>query len=150
MKKLRDHLKDLQKKMNGAFLWKSNINQRLHISRENFLAHFDSLYNVYRKECEALPDSEHLRILQTAVVALDVKTGGVLALIGGRDFSESKFNRAIQAVRQPGSSFKPFLYTAAMEHGFAPSSLVMNQPITLQTPKANGGLKIMKGLLKGR
>ena len=144
-----DHLKDLQKKMNGAFLWKSNINQRLHISRENFLAHFDSLYNVYRKECEALPDSEHLRILQTAVVALDVKTGGVLALIGGRDFSESKFNRAIQAVRQPGSSFKPFLYTAAMEHGFAPSSLVMDQPITLQTPQGEWRPENYEGTFEG-
>jgi penicillin-binding protein 1A len=82
-------------------------------------------------------------------VALDVKTGGVLALIGGRDFAESKFNRAIQAVRQPGSSFKPFLYTAAMEHGFAPSSLVMDQPITLQTPQGEWRPENYEGTFEG-
>jgi penicillin-binding protein 1A len=143
------HLRELQIKMNSAFLWKSGVYQRLHIPRETFLAHFDSLYNVYRKECEALPDSSRLRILQTAVVALDVKTGGVLALIGGRDFAESKFNRAMQAVRQPGSSFKPFLYTAAMEHGYAPSSLVMDQPITLQTPQGEWRPENYEGTFEG-
>jgi penicillin-binding protein, 1A family len=143
------HLKELQKKMNSAFLWKTGIYQRHHIPRDTFLVHFDSLYNVYKKECDALPDSLHLRVLQTAVVALDVKTGGVLALIGGRDFIESKFNRAIQAVRQPGSSFKPFLYTAAMEHGFAPSSLVMDQPITLQTPQGEWRPENYEGTFEG-
>ena len=143
------HLHELQKKMNNTFLWKSGINQRHHLSHDAFMAHFDSLYNVYRKECDALPDSQHLRVLQTAVVALDVKTGGVLALIGGRDFAESKFNRAIQAVRQPGSSFKPFLYTAAMEHGFAPSSLVMDQPITLQTPQGEWRPENYEGTFEG-
>lgn len=143
------HLKELQNKMNNAFLYKSGIAQRHRIRREAFLAHFDSLYAVFKKECDAMPDSMHLRVLQTAVVALDVKTGGVLALTGGRDFIESKFNRAIQAVRQPGSSFKPFLYTAAMEHGFAPSSLVMDQPITLQTPQGEWRPENYEGTFEG-
>ncbi len=148
-KAVAGHLHDLQKKMDNTFLWKSGINLRHHLTHDAFMAHFDSLYNVYKKECDALPDSLHLRVLQAAVVALDVKTGAVLTLIGGRDFAESKFNRAIQAVRQPGSSFKPFLYTAAMEHGFAPSSLVMDQPITLQTPQGEWRPENYEGTFEG-
>ena len=81
------------------------------------MAHFDSLYNVYRKECEALPDSLRHRIVQTALIAMDVKTGAILSLIGGRNFLESKFNRAVQSVRQPGSAFKPIVYAAALTRG---------------------------------
>jgi penicillin-binding protein 1A len=69
--------------------------------------------------------------LQGALVALDPRTGEVLALVGGRDFHRSSFNRAIQAHRQPGSAFKPLLFAAAIEQGFAPSSLLteMDTPI---------------------
>ncbi len=56
-------------------------------------------------------------VLQGALVALDPHTGHILALVGGRNFEESKFNRATQAMRQPGSSFKPFIYTAAVDKG---------------------------------
>ena len=59
--------------------------------------------------------------LQGAIVALDVKTGYVRALVGGRDFKASAFNRAVQAQRQPGSSFKPVIYTAAIDNGFQPT-----------------------------
>jgi 1A family penicillin-binding protein len=73
--------------------------------------------------------------LQAALVAMDPRTGHVRAMIGGRDFDQSHFNRAVQARRQPGSAFKPFVYAAALEAGFAPSTLIenLNQPIpTLQ------------------
>ncbi len=56
--------------------------------------------------------------------------GAVVALIGGKDYSVSQFNRATQAARQPGSSFKPFTYLAALEHGWRPDDLVMDEPIT--------------------
>ena len=67
-----------------------------------------------------------------AFVALRPQDGAVLALIGGFDFSESNYNRAIQAERQPGSSFKPFYYTAALEKGFTPATTVSGAPIVIE------------------
>jgi len=62
--------------------------------------------------------------LQAALVAVDPATGDVLALVGGRDFRQSQFNRAWRSRRQPGSAFKPFLYAAALSHGFSPVSVL--------------------------
>ena len=69
--------------------------------------------------------------LQAALVAIDPRTGEVRALIGGRDFIQSNFNRAIYAKRQPGSAFKPFVYAAALEAGFTPATLLthLDDPI---------------------
>ncbi len=69
--------------------------------------------------------------VQGAVVAMDVKTGYVRALVGGRDFRHSSFNRATQARRQPGSAFKPFIYTAAIDNGFQPSDVIVDEPVSL-------------------
>jgi penicillin-binding protein 1A len=66
---------------------------------------------------------------QSALVALDPHDGALAALVGGFDFYDNKFNRAIQARRQPGSGFKPFLYSAALENGFTPATIVMDAPI---------------------
>ena len=62
--------------------------------------------------------------LQAALVAIDPQTGDVLALVGGRDFRQSQYNRAARSRRQPGSAFKPFLYAAALEHGYSPLSVL--------------------------
>ena len=67
-----------------------------------------------------------------AFVALRPQDGAVLALIGGFDFTESNYNRAIQAERQPGSSIKPFIYTAALEKGFTPATTVSGAPIVVE------------------
>lgn len=67
-----------------------------------------------------------------AIVAMDPHTGRVLAVTGGFSFAESEFNRATQAWRQPGSSFKPFVYAAALDNGYTPSSLVLDGPIEIQ------------------
>ena len=64
--------------------------------------------------------------LQAALVAIDPATGEVRAMVGGRDFNESRFNRAVQARRQPGSAFKPFVYAAAVERGYSPATLITN------------------------
>jgi len=72
--------------------------------------------------------------VQVALVALDVKNGHILAMIGGRDFSESQFNRAVQARRLPGSAFKPFVYTAVIDNGYPPTFEVLNQPIVVNLP----------------
>ncbi|MEM1040497.1 MAG: penicillin-binding protein 1A [Pseudomonadota bacterium] len=66
-----------------------------------------------------------------ALVAMDPHTGRVLALSGGFSYSESQFNRATQAKRQPGSAFKPFIYAAALDNGYSPSSVVMDGPIKI-------------------
>ena len=66
--------------------------------------------------------------VQGAMVVLEPATGEVLAMVGGRDFVHSKFNRATQAMRQPGSSFKPFVYAAAVESGIPPSHVVVDAP----------------------
>jgi penicillin-binding protein 1B len=65
---------------------------------------------------------------QSALVALDPITGDVLALTGGRDFGQSQFNRATQALRQPGSAFKPFVYAAALKIGLTPATLLRDKP----------------------
>ena len=67
--------------------------------------------------------------VQAALVSLDANTGAVRALIGGFDFGHSKFNHVTQALRQPGSSFKPFIYSAALERGFSPSSVEDDAPL---------------------
>ena len=67
-----------------------------------------------------------------AIIALDAYTGRVLAMVGGFSFGESQFNRATQALRQPGSAFKPFVYSAALDSGYTPSSVVMDAPIELE------------------
>lgn len=69
--------------------------------------------------------------LQGAFVALDPRTGAVRALVGGRDFGDSKFNRAVQALRQPGSTFKPIVYAAAVHQGFSPAQVVDDSPVSL-------------------
>ncbi|MCC4114180.1 penicillin-binding protein 1A [Aromatoleum toluclasticum] len=74
-------------------------------------------------EIAQLPDVE------AALVAIDSNTGAVRALIGGFDFNRSKFNHVTQALRQPGSSFKPFIYSAALERGFSPSSVEDDAPL---------------------
>ncbi|RMF96477.1 MAG: penicillin-binding protein 1A [Gammaproteobacteria bacterium] len=67
--------------------------------------------------------------VQGAMVAVDPEDGAILSLTGGFDFRASKFNRAVQSRRQPGSSFKPFIYSAALENGFTPATLVNDAPV---------------------
>ena len=71
---------------------------------------------------------------QGALVALDPENGGIRALVGGFSFGRSKFNRATQSERNPGSSFKPFVYSAAFEKGFTPASIVNDAPIVFEIP----------------
>ena len=70
--------------------------------------------------------------IQGAFVALDPRDGAIVALSGGFDFYRSKFNRATQALRQPGSSFKPFIYSAALQQGFTPASFINDAPVVFE------------------
>ncbi|MCK9229980.1 MAG: PBP1A family penicillin-binding protein [Syntrophales bacterium] len=67
--------------------------------------------------------------VQGALMCIESRTGAIKAMVGGRNFEESEFNRATQAVRQPGSSFKPLIYAAAFDRGMTPSTIVMDTPI---------------------
>lgn len=69
--------------------------------------------------------------VEGAIVALDPHTGRVLAMVGGLSYQRSQFNRAVQAYRQPGSSFKPFVYLTALDNGFTPSSLILDAPLVV-------------------
>ncbi|MFQ5630415.1 MAG: penicillin-binding protein 1A, partial [bacterium] len=69
--------------------------------------------------------------VQTALVSIEPRTGHILAMVGGRDFEKYKFNRATQAKRQPGSAFKPFLYTAVIDNGYPPTLELLNQPVVV-------------------
>jgi penicillin-binding protein 1A len=72
--------------------------------------------------------------LQSAIIAIDVQTGYIRAMVGGRSFKHSKFNRAVQARRQPGSSFKPFVFLSAIDNGYTPADIVLDAPIVLELP----------------
>jgi penicillin-binding protein 1A len=74
-------------------------------------------------------------MLEGALVALDARTGEIRAMVGGRDYGRSQFNRAVQAHRQPGSAFKPIVYAAALDRGFTPASLVDDYPISYWIPQ---------------
>jgi penicillin-binding protein 1A len=94
---------------------------------------------VFVEPVEGSPERFNLRqtpIVNGALVAIEPKSGRTLALVGGYSFSLSNFNRATQAMRQPGSSFKPFVYATALENGFTPASRVLDGPITLPGAKA--------------
>ncbi|MEZ5811401.1 MAG: penicillin-binding protein 1A [Rhizobiaceae bacterium] len=83
--------------------------------------------------------------IEGALVAMDPHTGRVLAMVGGFSFAESEFNRATQAMRQPGSAFKPIVYAAALDNGYTPASVVLDAPIEIKSggeiwrPKNYGG-----------
>ena len=71
--------------------------------------------------------------LEGAFLALNPRDGSIKAMVGGYDFGRSKFNRAVQARRQPGSAFKPFVYAAAFDQGFTPSTIIDDAPISFAT-----------------
>lgn len=99
---------------------------------------------------------------QAALVSLDASNGAVKAIIGGYSFAGNKFNRATQARRQPGSSFKPFLYAAAFERGFNPASIVLDAPVVFRDrrghmwrPQNDGGgfrgpMRLREALVQSR
>jgi penicillin-binding protein 1A len=81
---------------------------------------------------------EQTPLVEGALLAIDNRTGQIKAMVGGWNFNRSKFNRAVQAYRQMGSTFKPIVYTAAIDRGFTPASILVDAPITY--PAGNGQL----------
>ena len=83
-------------------------------------------------EIRQLPEAE------SALVAMDPRSGAIKALVGGFDFAKNNFNRVTQAQRQPGSSFKPFIYSAALEDGVMPGTMISDSPFTLDASVTGG------------
>jgi penicillin-binding protein 1A len=84
--------------------------------------------NLYRAQKYLLCMLDQVAEVQGAMIALEAKTGEVLSYVGGSDYRVSKFNRVVQAKRQPGSAFKPILFSAALEHGYNPATIIMDTP----------------------
>ena len=108
-------------------------------SFEDFLKLNDIIY--VKKIKEDKWKLKQLPKINGSIVVMDPYTGRVLAMVGGFSFKLSEFNRATQANRQPGSAFKPFVYAAALENGFSPSSLVLDAPFVMEQGE---GLKTWK------
>ena len=108
-------------------------------SFEDFLILNDIIY--VKKIKQNKWDLKQLPKINGAILVMDPYTGRVLAMVGGFSFKLSEFNRATQAKRQPGSAFKPFVYAAALENGFTPSTLVLDAPFVMDQGE---GLKTWK------
>lgn len=91
----------------------------------------DIVYVQEVPEKEGIYTMRQVPEVEGAIVAMDPRTGRVLALVGGFSFDASEFNRATQALRQPGSSFKPFVYSAALDNGYTPASVVLDAPLEI-------------------
>ncbi len=121
---------DLQKAAEEALKTQLDVLQK---NMENTHALRDTNYTTVITDSSGAEPTE-IRVykeIQGAFVALENKTGNILALIGGKDFQQSQFNRAVQAKRQPGSGFKPFIYTAAIDNGARPIDIMYDTPLFL-------------------
>lgn len=115
----------------------------LGVPQDSLLRHWDELYARFEREYLAkdtagdprrFPVEFRYQNPQAALLVIENETGAVRAMIGGEDFEASKYNRAVQAVRSPGSSFKPFVYATAVERGGGPGDMLNDQPIAIPEP----------------
>jgi penicillin-binding protein 1A len=97
--------------------------------------------DAVEKGLQELEDREKYEkgLVQGALLCMEVRTGAIKAMVGGRDFKKSEFNRATQSRRQPGSAFKPFIYTAAFDKGMTPSTRILDAPIVYEDRASPGG-----------
>jgi len=106
----------------------TTLNQRYQtIAQKAVEQGLESAERLVRASWRSTAPTDALR-LQAALVAMDPRTGAILAMVGGRNFQLSEFNRATQAKRQPGSSFKPYIYVTAFMNGFRPSDIIDDAP----------------------
>jgi len=95
----------------------------------------DTVRLMLQDSIEMPANIEQLLTVQAQLISLDVETGQIKAMVGGKDFNKSSWNRSIQMIRQPGSSFKAFLYTAAIDNGYPVTTKLLNQPVVIKTGK---------------
>lgn len=129
-KSVKDHIGELQKTVNDYYRRKRKVRE---LVDEEFRQTHDMRALLKDSTFVDSVLSERVKA-QVALVSIDPRNGHILAFIGGRDFSESKFNRAVQARRQPGSTFKPFVYTVAIDNGYSTTQEELNQPVVVMEP----------------
>ena len=98
----------------------------------------DTIKMMLNGEMQLYKDLRDKLLVQCAFVALDPKTGKILAMVGGRPDYHDQYNRAVQAKRQPGSVFKPFVYTTALDNGYPVTEQLLNQPVVLNIQNMDG------------
>ena len=134
-KALMDAIRTNQKKLNQRI-----FNDSEEFSRLAYLNIFpeDSVRMMMEGDATLYEDLRNKLLVQGAFIALDPSSGAILAMVGGRPDYHDQYNRAVQAQRQPGSVFKPFVYTSAIDNGYPVSKQLLNQPLVLRVLNSEG------------
>ena len=134
-KALMDAIRTNQKKLNQRI-----FNDSEEFSRLAYLNIFpeDSVRMMMEGDTTLYEDLRNKLLVQGAFIALDPSSGAILAMVGGRPDYHDQYNRAVQAQRQPGSVFKPFVYTSAIDNGYPVSKQLLNQPLVLRVLNSEG------------
>jgi penicillin-binding protein 1A len=128
---MQQHLEHQQNLLNQRLL--NNLSELREFVKDTSIS-IEQVREMIRGSLPMSPSMLSSLAVQGALVAIDPATGHILALIGGRDFRESEFNRATQAKRQPGSAFKPIVFATAIDNGFPVTTQLLNQPVVLNMP----------------
>ncbi len=124
----------VEDRFSSSILYSGGLN--IYTSINDDLQHYaEQAVAVGLAKIEARHRKKDKSPLQAALIAIVPSTGRIQAMVGGRDFSESQFNRAWQALRQPGSAFKPFIYAAAFERGFGASDILEDVPLAIKVDR---------------
>ena len=144
---VKKYRKEFQKKAAKNLKLADKYNMEL----DSVLVHFDSVYTLFKKDYLSKDTSANIKRwryppeiryhdVEMAAVVIENETGAIRAMVGGSDFNTSRFNRAVQSLRQPGSSFKPIVYSVAMDNGASPCDSVNDAPITMTDETAATGM----------
>ncbi len=134
------------------------LTKKYDMPEDSVVAHFDSVYTLFKKQylvgdtlrnkkgqlAPRYPDSIRYHHAEVAAILIENETGAIRAMVGGSDFNQSKWNRAVQSLRQPGSSFKPIVYSTAMDNGASPCDSVNDQPVTIPDPDDKNPNKVWR------
>lgn len=137
------HIARIRKRIQQRAVWKLGLTAKYNMPADSIVAHFDSVYTLFKKDYLAkdtasdptkwrFPDSLRYHAPQMAMILIENGTGAIRAMVGGNSFAESRWNRAVQSLRQPGSSFKPIVYATAVEAGASPCDSINDQPVTIE------------------
>lgn len=131
------------------------LSKKYDMPEDSVVAHFDSVYALFKKDYLAndtnpnlakrrFQDSILYHHAEVAAILIENETGAIRAMVGGSDWNTSRWNRAVQSLRQPGSSFKPIVYSTAMDNGASPCDSVNDQPVTIPDPDDKNPNKVWR------
>ena len=138
-------IESVRKRIKRRSIRRLGLAKKYEMKEDSVLVHFDSVYTLFKKDYlskdtvsdltkRRFPDSLLYHHAEVAAILIENETGAIRAMVGGSNFNESKWNRTVQSLRQPGSSFKPFVYATAMDNGASPCDSVNDQPVTIPDP----------------